>query len=105
MESQFLVRNLRTMTRMIIIDTSLIILLLITNTRCRSIPTVSDKEPDENTKATPWGPENKEATPGQIQEEATSLVPSIDIWATPWGIFKESGNNSMVFRKYGSAVI
>ena len=83
------------MTRMIISDTSLIILLLITSTRGRSIPTLSDKEPGEKTKATPWGPENKEATPGQIQEGATSLVPSIDIWATPWGIFKEIGNNFM----------
>ena len=83
------------MTRMIIIDTTLIILLLITSTRGRSIPTLSDEVPDENTKATPWGPENKEATTGHIQEETTSWVPSIDIWATPWGILKESGSNSV----------
>ena len=82
-------RHLRTMTRIIIIDTSLIILLLITSTRGRSIPTLSDKEPDENTKATPWGPENKEGTTGQIQEEATAWVPPIDILATPWDSLKK----------------
>jgi hypothetical protein len=80
---------------MIIIDTCLIILLLITNTRGRSIPTLSDKEPDENTKATPWRPENKDATAGQIQEETTSWVPPIDILATPWGSLVKSGGNSI----------